>query len=158
MNKKKKKSTAIHGEKTWLAIVRIVLGLVFIFSSVMKGVDPVGTAYRVEDYLGVYAMDWLSAYSLLISFFLITVEFLLGIALVLKLKGKLAIVGVLLIMAFFTVVTYYDARYNLVPDCGCFGDAVKLDNWETFYKNIVLIILAVIVFIKRKTLSVKMPV
>jgi hypothetical protein len=88
---------------------------------------------------------------------LITIEFLLGIALVLKLKIRLAALGVLLIMIFFTLVTYFDATYNLVSDCGCFGDAIKLDNWQTFYKNIVLILLAFIVFIKRKDLVVNMP-
>jgi uncharacterized membrane protein YphA (DoxX/SURF4 family) len=156
MSRKKKKAPASAGEPVWLMIVRIVLGLVFIFSASMKGVDPLGTAYRVQDYLGAYSMEWLNPYSLAISIFLITVEFLLGVALLLRLKAKLAALGMLLIMIFFTVVTYFDARYNLVPDCGCFGDAVKLSNWGTFYKNIALIVLALIVFIKRRSLVVKM--
>lgn len=155
MNKDNRTSNSKR-EEPWLAAIRIILGLVFIFSAAMKGVDPLGTAYRVEDYLGAYSMDWMEAYSLVISFLLITVEFLLGIALVFKLRARLAALGVLLIMIFFTGVTYFDARYNLVPDCGCFGDAIKLDNWETFYKNIVLIILAIIVFIRRKKLGLRM--
>ena len=144
-------------ENTLVMIVRISLGLAFILSSVGKGIDPMGTAYRVEDYLGAYNLLWLHGYELAISFFLIVVEFLIGIALVFKLQAKLAALGVLLIMIFFTVITYIDASQNLVPDCGCFGDAVKLTAWETFYKNIVLIILAIIVFAFRKKMTSAMP-
>ncbi|MCF6170061.1 MAG: DoxX family protein [Bacteroidales bacterium] len=144
-------------ENTFIAIFRILIGLVFIFSSFMKGVDPLGTAYRVEDYLEAYGMYWLLDGALAISFFLISVEFLLGIAIILKLKVRLAALGVLLIMFFFTVLTWFDARYTLVPDCGCFGDAIKLSNWETFYKNIVLVLMAVVVFFKRKTIASRLP-
>lgn len=140
-----------------ITIFRIILGLVFIFSSFVKGVDPMGTAYRVEDYLLVYGMDWMLSLALPLSIFLIAVEFLLGFAILFKLKSKLAALGVFLIMIFFTAVTWFDAYYNLVPDCGCFGDAVKLSNWETFYKNVVLIILAAVVFFKRKTTVIALP-
>jgi uncharacterized membrane protein YphA (DoxX/SURF4 family) len=156
MSSKKSKAKQ-QREPVWARLIRIILGLVFIFSSLMKGVDPLGTAYRVEDYLGAYTMEWLSPYALAIAIFLITIEFLLGFALVFKLQAKLAALGVLLIMVFFTLVTYFDARYNLVPDCGCFGDAIKLDNWETFYKNIVLILMAVLVFVTRKSVSMGLP-
>ncbi len=144
-------------EPVFIKIVRMVLGLVFIFSSFGKGVDPLGTAYRVEDYLIAYGMEWLYPLAFTLTVLLITVEFLIGVALLLKLQKKLVAWGVLLIMLFFTVVTYFDARYNLVPDCGCFGDAVKLSNWVTFYKNIVLVTLAFIVFFWQKKTTVKMP-
>lgn len=141
-------------EPVFLMVLRILLGLVFIFSSVMKGIDPLGTAYRVEDYLAAYNLFWLSGFELAISYLLICVEFLIGIALLLKLRAKLATIGVLLMMIFFTVITYIDAKYEMVPDCGCFGDAVKLTAWETFYKNIVLIIMAFIVFFGRNKMAV----
>lgn len=141
----------------FVAVFRIILGLVFIFSSFVKGVDPMGTTYRVEDYLLVYGMDWMLSLALPMSVFLIAVEFLLGFAILFKLKPKLAALGVFLIMIFFTAVTWFDAYYNLVPDCGCFGDAVKLSNWETFYKNVVLIVLATFVFFKRKTIVNRLP-
>ena len=133
-----------------MVVIRILLGLVFIFSSVMKGIDPLGTAYRVEDYLAAYNMLWLDGFQLAISYLLICVEFLIGIALLFKLQAKLAAFGVLLMMVFFTFITYIDAKYEMVPDCGCFGDAVKLTAWQTFYKNIVLIVLAFLVFFGRK--------
>lgn len=133
--------------------VRMVTGLVFIFSSVVKGVDPLGTDYRIIDYLDAYGWYFLTDFSLVLTVLLISVEFLLGVALLFKLRIRLAALGVLLIMIFFTVVTYFDARYNLVPDCGCFGDAVKLTNWETFYKNIVLVIFAMVIFVKRNKIA-----
>ncbi|MBU2556089.1 MAG: hypothetical protein KKF98_16680 [Bacteroidetes bacterium] len=152
MNRRK-----IKHEPPLISIIRVITGLVFIFSSTVKGFDPIGTAYRVEDYLLVYGWTGLLHYALALSIFLIVVEFLIGIALVFRLKSKLATLGLLLIMVVFTVVTYLDARYNMVPDCGCFGDAVKLTNWQTFYKNIYLIILAVIIFAYRNRIRTKMP-
>lgn len=141
----------------FIMIIRIALGLVFIFSASVKGVDPIGTAYRVEDYLDAYGWYWLHDYSLALSVFLITCEFLIGFALLFRLQVRLAALGVLLVMIIFTIVTYFDARDNMVPDCGCFGDAIKMTNWETFYKNIVLIVMAIIVFSFRKRIVSKKP-
>jgi len=124
-----------------LPFIRIFLGLVFIFSSVAKGIDPVGTSYRVEDYLLVYGWTSLVPYALWIAFLVIFSEFLIGIAFLFKIFIRTAARAMFLMLIFFTVVTYLDARYNMVTDCGCFGDAVKLTNWQTFYKNIVLIFL-----------------
>ncbi len=128
-------------EPVWLAAIRIFIGLVFVFSSVVKGIDPVGTAYRVEDYLVVFGWTGWLPYALPIAFLIIISEFLLGIAFLFKSVMKLAVPAILLMMTFFTVVTWFDAVNNWVPDCGCFGDAVKLTNWQTFYKNILLILL-----------------
>ena len=106
-------------------ISRILVGLVFIFSGFVKGVDPLGTAYRITDYLQVYHMDWAIPLSLTLSVILCSFEFVLGVLLVLNVKMKQTAWLVLLMMLFFTIVTYVDARHNLVPDCGCFGDAIK---------------------------------
>lgn len=145
-------------EKSILVLIfRIVVGLIFISSSVVKGVDPLGTAYRVEDYLEVYGWYFMVEYALYLGLLLIVVEFLLGISMLFRLRFKLGALGVLLIMLMFTTITYFDASLNLVPDCGCFGDAVKLSNWETFYKNIVLILMAIIIFVKRKQTAQSTP-
>mgnify|MGYP002640532704 FL=1 len=143
-------------EPLLVKVIRIITASVFIFSAVVKGVDPFGTDYRVVDYLEAYGWYSLVDYSFVLSILLISAEFLLGVALLLKLKSKLASLGVLLIMIFFTLVTYFDAMYELVPDCGCFGDAVKLTNWETFYKNIVLLGFAIIIFLSRSKLGVRL--
>ncbi len=143
-------------EPLLVKVIRIITGLVFIFSSVVKGIDPIGTDYRIVDYLDAYGWYFLTDFSFALAVLLISAEFILGAAFIFKLRIRLTSIGVLLIMIFFTVVTYFDARYNLVPDCGCFGDAVKLTNWETFYKNIVLVIFALVIFVKRNKIALQM--
>ena len=137
-------------ENLFFKIIRILLGLLFIFSSFVKGVDPLGTAYRVEDYLLAYNMTWLVSGKLIIAIFLITFEFLVGFALIFKIRYRVTVWVTLALMIFFTIVTWFDARDNLVPDCGCFGDAIKLTNWQTFYKNIIFLAMALLlVFVKK---------
>jgi uncharacterized membrane protein YphA (DoxX/SURF4 family) len=130
-------------------ISRLLVALVFIFSGFVKGVDPLGTAYRIEDYFIAFGTDWANPLSLFLSIFLCAVEFSLGVALLLNLRLKYLAWPLLLMMLFFTLLTFNDALYNPVPDCGCFGDALKLTNWATFYKNIVLMILVGIIFFYR---------
>jgi len=136
-----------HKEHKLLISIRILLGLVFIFSSTVKGIDPVGTSYRMQDYLMAYGWDFLLPYAMTLSIILILSEFLLGIAFLFRLFMKTATKAMLLMLAFFTVVTFLNALNNWVPDCGCFGDAIILSNWATFYKNIVLILLSLWVLI-----------
>lgn len=148
----------IKNEKSILVLIfRIVVGLIFIFSSFVKGVDPYGTAYRVEDYLEAYGWYFMVEYALYLGLLVIVAEFLLGVSMLFRLRFKLGALGVLLIMLMFTTITYFDASLNLVPDCGCFGDAVKLSNWETFYKNIVLVLMAIVIFVKRKKTAQATP-
>lgn len=129
---------------------RILTGMVFMLSGFVKGVDPLGTSYRLEDYFQVFHMTWLMPAALFFSILLCTFEFVLGVALVFSVRLKFTAWILLIVTSFFTVLTFFDAVNNSVPDCGCFGDALKLTNWETFYKNIVLMILTVIIFYKRK--------
>ncbi|MEI6750228.1 MAG: MauE/DoxX family redox-associated membrane protein, partial [Bacteroidota bacterium] len=143
--------------RTFVNIIRSITGLVFMFSGFVKGIDPMGFAYRLEDYYNVYHISWLMRLALTFSIALCTVEFVLGVMLLFKLRIRITAVLVLLMMLFFTLLTFYDALTNLVPDCGCFGDAIKLSNWQTFYKNIVLIIFAFIVFIYRRKQDTALP-
>jgi uncharacterized membrane protein YphA (DoxX/SURF4 family) len=119
-------------------ISRIIIGLTFIYSGFVKGVDPLGTMYKIEDYFIAYQMDWALSGALPLAYLLVCVEFMIGISLLLNLKINWTTWLLLAIMSFFTVITLLDALNNPVPDCGCFGEAIKLTNWETFYKNIVL--------------------
>lgn len=130
-------------------ISRLLTAIVFLFSGFVKGVDPMGTAYRLEDYFLAYNMEWAGALSLVLSVSLCAVEFIIGMALLLNLRMKATSWALLLIMAFFTLLTFYDAIYEPVSDCGCFGDAIILSNWETFYKNVVLMVFTLIVFVQR---------
>jgi uncharacterized membrane protein YphA (DoxX/SURF4 family) len=144
--------------KNLIKIIRIFSGLVFMLSGFVKGVDPLGTAYRFEDYFIVYHLPWLMPLALTVSVTLCTVEFVLGAMLFFNLRTRFTAWVLLLMMSFFTVLTFYDALTNLVPDCGCFGDALKLTNWQTFYKNVLLIIFAVLIFAYRRRQDSSLPV
>jgi uncharacterized membrane protein YphA (DoxX/SURF4 family) len=131
-------------------ISRILVGLVFIFSGFVKGIDPLGTAYRIEDYFIAFGTTWAIPLALFMAISLCALEFTLGVSVLLNLRVKITAWPLLLMMVFFTGLTLNDAINNPVPDCGCFGDAITLSNWATFYKNIVLIVLVFIIFIYRK--------
>ena len=125
---------------------RYVLAAVFLFSGFVKGVDPLGTAYKIEDYFIAYQMAWALPLSIVTSFGLIALELTLGALLVFNLLPKFTRWVLTIVMLFFTFVTLYDALYNPVPDCGCFGDAIILTNWQTFYKNLIIDFLIVGLF------------
>ena len=129
---------------------RILVGIVFMFSGFVKGVDPLGFGYKLEDYFIAFNWPVFIPFALFFSIALCTLEFSIGVMLVLNLRMKLTSWLLLLMMVFFTCLTLNDAISNPVPDCGCFGDAIKLTNWQTFYKNLVLLPLAILVFIYRK--------
>lgn len=128
---------------------RILFGLVFIFSGFVKGIDPWGSAYKFTDYFNVMGLESLvwAAFSLgvLLSF----AEFAIGVAFLFNWKMRIFSWLGLLFMAFFTPLTLWIALKNPVSDCGCFGDALVISNWATFYKNLVFITLAIIVVINR---------
>jgi uncharacterized membrane protein YphA (DoxX/SURF4 family) len=136
--------------KIFRIVSRILLGIVFIFSGFVKGIDPLGFSYRLEDYFQVFGMHWAIPLALYLTIFLCTLEFIIGISLLFNLWIKGSAWGLLGMMIFFTCLTFFDAVYNMVPDCGCFGDAIKLTNLQTFLKNIVLFIFVFPVFAGRK--------
>lgn len=119
-------------------IARVLVGLLFMFSGFTKGVDPIGTQYVIHDYLEAYNLPWLLNLTLPASFFLNMLEFSVGFLLVLNVKIRWVVALAGIMMCFFTGTTLYDALANPVPDCGCFGKALILTNWQTFYKNIVI--------------------
>lgn len=124
--------------KAGLTINRMLVGALFIFSSFTKGVDPLGTKYKMLDYFAAYGIQWLNDAAIVLAVTLILAEFAVGICLFLNMLPRLATLGATLLMLFFTITTYFDAMYDLVPDCGCFGTAIKMSNWQTFFKNLVI--------------------
>ncbi|MDR0364100.1 MAG: hypothetical protein LBH92_03670 [Bacteroidales bacterium] len=121
-----------------LAICRILIGLLFIFSGFVKGVDPMGTIFKMEEYMGAYGTEWAISLAPLAAIVMILLEFSLGCFALFNIKPKLTTIGVGIMMVGFTILTFVDAIANPVSDCGCFGDAVKMSNWQTFYKNLVI--------------------
>ena len=146
----------VFGKKynsTALTVCRLLVGALFIFSSFTKGVDPLGTKYKMLDYLSVYGMTWLNDFALVLAMGMILAEFLVGICLITKVLPRLAVLGATLLMLFFTITTLFDALYDLVPDCGCFGTAIKMSNWQTFYKNLVIDAILVPLIINNRQLK-----
>ncbi|MDR0971599.1 MAG: DoxX family protein [Bacteroidales bacterium] len=132
-------------------LFRIIVGLVFVFSGFVKAVDPWGTAYKITEYLGAFDLssliDFFPPLPIFLSVILCSLEFILGIVFLSGYLKKTSSLLVGLMMLFFTILTLIDALTNKVSDCGCFGDAILLTNWQTFWKNIVLDILLIISFI-----------
>ncbi|MDR1673316.1 MAG: DoxX family protein [Bacteroidales bacterium] len=136
--------------KAVVHISRILSGIVFIFSGFVKGVDPLGYTYKIEDYLMAFGVPSLSSLAFPVSVLLCAAEFVIGVSLILRLRMREVAWAVLLFMALFTPLTFVLALTNPVTDCGCFGDALILTNWQTFFKNIPLLAMAIIVFAWRK--------
>lgn len=137
--------------RTLLVICRMLFGLTFLFSGFVKAVDPLGTAYKIGDYLDAFGIGELSFLAVAAAFVLIIIEFSIGFCMFFGIFVKQTSWVASAFMLFMTGLTLYIAIDNPVSDCGCFGDAVKLDNWHTFYKNIALdIILAVILICMRQ--------
>ncbi len=133
---------------------RVLLGLTFMFSGVVKAIDPVGTQIKLSDYLYAFGMGgyMLDSTLLILACLLAGLEILVGAYLLVGAFPKGTSLVVLVMMVLLTPFTLYIALNNPVEECGCFGDALVLTNWETFYKNIFLLLLALLVFIKRKAI------
>ncbi len=133
-------------QKITAECARVLLGVVFIFSGTVKAIDPVGGAIKIDDYLIAFHLEFLKIFSVLLSMNLSALEFTLGVCMLLGVYRRYSSFLTLAFMLVMTPLTLYLALYNPVSDCGCFGDAVVLTNWQTFYKNIVLLAAAVIAF------------
>lgn len=136
-------------------ISRILLGLTFIFSGFVKGIDPWGSAYKFTDYFNAFQMPWLTGLAFALGILLAAAEFFLGVAMVFNFFIRITSWLMLAFMVFFTGLTFVLALANPVTDCGCFGDALIITNWQTFYKNIILLGLAIFVFVQRKNFKSK---
>lgn len=136
-------------------LVRWFVGWLFIFSGLVKLNDPLGTAIKMEEYFEVFSSDissifhYLVPFALSVGLFVVILEVLLGVAVLINYKMNLTSWVLLLLIVFFTFLTFYSAAFNKVTDCGCFGDAIPLDPWQSFFKDIVLLVLTLFLFIRR---------
>ena len=135
-----------------VGLSRTLLGLVFVFSGVVKAIDPLGTVYKIEDYLKAFGGFFTELLPLaeVAAWGLIILELLLGVCMLLNIRTQWTSWLALLFYLVMTPLTLYIALTNPVSDCGCFGDAIVLTNWQTFWKNVVLILLAILLVALRK--------
>lgn len=153
MKRNKKLDSRFAPLFTILAVVsRTLLGVVFVFSGVVKAIDPLGTVYKIEDYLKAFGGFFTDLLPLaeVAAWALIITELLLGVCMVMNVRTKWTSWIALAFYCVMTPLTLYIALTNPVSDCGCFGDAVVLTNWQTFWKNAVLIVLAIALVALRK--------
>jgi uncharacterized membrane protein YphA (DoxX/SURF4 family) len=127
---------------------RLFVGVLFIISGLIKLNDPVGFSYKLDEYFGetVFNMPSLLPYTLAIALFVVILEVVLGVMLLVGYKPKFTVWSLLGLILFFTFLTFYSAYFNVVKDCGCFGDALKLTPWESFTKDVVLLVFILILF------------
>lgn len=131
---------------------RIFVGILFIISGLIKLNDPIGFSYKLAEYFSepVFNMPFFVPFALGIALFLVILEVVLGIMLLIGYKTKFTIWSLLVLIVLFTFLTFYSAYYNVVKDCGCFGDALKLTPWQSFTKDIVLLFFILILFFNKK--------
>ena len=136
--------------KTMINVLRFSYGPFLIFSGFVKTVDPVGFSYKLQEYFEVFGMLWLNDFTLILSIFICTFEIMLGFILILGSYTKIVLVLNLLMMLGFTFLTFFSAYFNVVTDCGCFGDFMKLDPWFSFQKDIVFVIVSSVLLYYRQ--------
>ena len=124
----------------FLQIGRILVGVVFVFSGFVKAIDPLGSSYKIEEYLRTFGgfFESLADYAFPLAIALSTIELLIGLNLIFKIHLNLTKILALVFMGIMTPLTLYIAIKNPVTDCGCFGEALVISNWASFFKNVVL--------------------
>lgn len=136
----------------WIVqIARVIVGVLFIFSGLIKLNDPMGFAFKLQDYFDptVLNLDFLSPYAIPIAVVIVIFEVLIGVMLLLGLARKFTLWSLIGMILFFTFLTFYSAYFNKVTDCGCFGDAIPLTPWQSFYKDLILLVLIAILYFGR---------
>ena len=141
--------------KYLLHFSRLFVGNLFIFSGVVKANDPLGFSYKLEEYFHEFGMHWSFLDDILVPLaaILCIVEIILGVAVLVGYKMKLVSWSLLLMIVFFTILTGASAIFEIVRSCGCFGDAIKLTPWETFWKNVILIGLIALLLVRVKDIK-----
>ncbi|MDD2595321.1 MAG: DoxX family protein [Bacteroidales bacterium] len=135
------------------AICRIIFGLTFILSGFLKFIDPIGNSLIIKEYLSIFHLGFLDFSAVWIGMALSSLEFVIGICILLGIRLRLASAIGLIFISFFTLLTLYLAIFNPISDCGCFGEAIHLTNRETLFKNIILLLCALFLFFQRNRFS-----
>ncbi len=137
----------------WLWACRLFVGLLFIFSGLIKINDPLGFSYKLEEYFDVFHIAFFDGFAVPIAIILCSLEIILGFALLIGIRGKQTAWGLLLLIIFFAFLTFYSAYFKVVQTCGCFGDAIVLTPWQSFSKDLVLLLLIIVIFLWRRSIN-----
>jgi uncharacterized membrane protein YphA (DoxX/SURF4 family) len=137
----------------WVWVARPLVGLLFIFSGLIKANDPLGFSYKLEEYFGVFHITFLDSLSLTLAIVLCALEMILGFALLIGLRSRQVAWGLLLLIIFFAFLTFYSAAFKVVQTCGCFGDAIPLTPWQSFSKDLILLLLILVLFKNRDSIK-----
>lgn len=140
-------------KKSLVNFSRIFVGVLFIFSGLIKANDPMGFGYKLQEYFEVFHMNFLSEWATGIAILLCVFEIVLGALLLFGFWRKQVTTGLLVVIIFFTFLTFVSAAFKVVTSCGCFGDAIPLTPWQSFSKDIVLLVLILILFKYRSRIS-----
>jgi len=141
--------------KTLTTLTKFFVGLLFIFSGLIKLNDPLGFSYKLEEYFEVFHINFLSPFAVIIGGILCVLEIILGIFLLLGYYTQKVIWALLLLILFFTFLTFYSAYFDVVKTCGCFGDAIVLTPWQSFGKDVILLLSITLLFYQQKYLVTK---
>jgi len=132
---------------------RIAVGLLFIFSGLIKINDPLGFSYKLEEYFEVFHITFLNNTAVGLAVILCSLEIILGFGLLIGVRAKQIAWGLLLLIIFFAFLTFYSAAFKVVQTCGCFGDAIPLTPWQSFTKDLVLLLLIIVLFVNKEQIK-----
>ncbi len=132
---------------------RILVGLLFIFSGLIKINDPLGFSYKLVEYFEVFHITFLNGLALSLSIILCALEIIMGFALLIGVRAKQNAWGLLLLIIFFSFLTFYSAAFKVVQTCGCFGDAIPLTPWQSFSKDLILLFLILVLFKNKENIK-----
>ncbi|MEJ6982132.1 BT_3928 family protein [Pedobacter sp. P351] len=139
-------------KKSLVNFSRVFVGILFIFSGLIKANDPLGFGYKLEEYFEVFHISFLNNFAVAIAIIICTLEIILGAALLLGIRARQTSIGLLVLIIFFTFLTFYSAAFDVVRSCGCFGDAIPLTPWQSFTKDLILLFFIVIIYLNKDTI------
>ncbi len=140
--------------KPILIILTLIVGALYIISGLIKLNDPLGFAYKLQEYFEVGRLSFLSGIAVGLAIFIAVAEVVLGAFLLLGFYNKKTLIGLLVSITFFTVLTFLSAIFKVVSNCGCFGDALPLTPWQSFIKDVVLLIFIWVIYQNRALLNI----
>lgn len=133
-----------------IRLSRILVGILFIFSGLIKANDPLGFSYKLDEYFSVFGTEFLIPLSLSFAIFICAYEIIFGFMLLIGSRITLTVWALFLMIIFFTFLTFYSAYFDKVKECGCFGDFLHLTPWQSFYKDVALLVFILILLLGKK--------